>query len=65
MDENTEMLRRIALANIEMTRVALRATAMLTENVARAQKGESAAYTEADFLAEEPALNYAASLLQL
>lgn len=63
MTDDTEMLRRIAIANAETANLLLRIAAMNAENQQRAAEGSSPAYRESDFTAEAN-MNYISNLLQ-
>lgn len=63
MNDDTEMLRRIALANAETANLNMRVAAMQAENMQRQVLGQSMAYVESDFHAEAN-LNYVTELLR-
>jgi len=62
MSEDTEILRRIAIANSETANLLLRIAAMQAENQIRIQEGKPLAYDEAAFM-KEGNLNYICQLL--
>lgn len=63
MSEDTEMLRRIALANAETAHLLLRISAMNAENQQRSATSNSPAYVEQDYQNEHN-LHYIHNLLK-